>query len=44
MFWEKFGNSNVRTQNPTIDYDYALDNPLVGFRTKFYYVDNRNRQ
>ncbi|WP_164076217.1 hypothetical protein, partial [Stenotrophomonas maltophilia] len=25
-------------------YGYAPDNPLVDFKAKLYYVDNRNRQ
>ncbi|HHA3854896.1 TPA: heme uptake receptor HasR, partial [Pseudomonas aeruginosa] len=42
--WEKLGSSDVRVQNFAIDYGYAPDNPLVDFKAKLYYVDNRNRQ
>lgn len=42
--WEKLGSSDVRAQNFAIDYGYAPDNPLVDFKAKLYYVDNRNRQ
>jgi heme acquisition protein HasR len=42
--WEKLGDSNVVSQNFAVDYSYAPDNPLVDFKAKLYYVDNRNDQ
>ncbi|KAF1066588.1 MAG: TonB-dependent heme receptor A [Pseudomonas citronellolis] len=42
--WEKLGSSNVRAQNFALDYSYNPDNPLIDFKAKLYYVDNRNDQ
>ncbi|WP_430446819.1 MAG: TonB-dependent hemoglobin/transferrin/lactoferrin family receptor [Pseudomonas piscis] len=42
--WEKLGGSDVRSQNFALDYSYAPDNPLIDFKAKLYYVDNRNDQ
>lgn len=44
QLWEKLGSSDVRSQNFGLDYSYAPDNPLIDFKAKLYYVDNRNDQ
>ncbi|MBP5077801.1 TonB-dependent hemoglobin/transferrin/lactoferrin family receptor [Pseudomonas chlororaphis] len=44
QLWEKLGSSDVRSQNFALDYSYTPDNPLVDFKAKLYYVDNRNDQ
>ncbi|OLF52111.1 TonB-dependent receptor [Pseudomonas chlororaphis] len=44
QLWEKLGSSDVRSQNFALDYSYIPDNPLVDFKAKLYYVDNRNDQ
>lgn len=44
QLWEKLGSSKVRAQNFALDYSYAPDNPLIDFKAKLYYVDNRNDQ
>lgn len=44
VLWDKLGSSKVRAQNIALDYSYRPDNPLIDFKAKLYFVDNRNDQ
>lgn len=42
--WEKLGSSEVTSQNLALDYSYDPENPLIDFKGKLYFVENRNEQ